>query len=212
MLKNWLIFEKKRTDEGMLPTRLEQAFGEFTPSERYPAFRLQAGRHIFDFRGRIDRVDVSQDGTRARVIDYKTGTLPESMARSTRTPLMSGERIQIAVYKGALSVLNEFSRAKIVEGEYLHLQPKDARIVPSSFTSDELEQASETLPEILEILGDGMESGVFFARTRGMIRPSGHCDFCDYLPICGKDRVQREERKANDPVVRKFFGILESSS
>ncbi|MBP1623548.1 MAG: hypothetical protein H6Q07_1568, partial [Acidobacteria bacterium] len=35
------------------------------------------------------------------------------------------------------------------------------------------------------------------------------CEYCDYLPICGKDRVQREERKANDPAVGGFLKILE---
>ena len=96
-----------------------------------------------------------------------------------------------------------------VEGEYLHLQPKDGRIVPCRFTDEELREASRTLPDILEIVGDGIESGVFFARTSGTVRPSGHCDYCEYLPVCGKDRVQREERKANDPAVRRFSRILE---
>jgi hypothetical protein len=41
------------------------------------------------------------------------------------------------------------------------------------------------------------------------VRPGGHCDYCEYLAICGKDRVQREERKANDPRVRNFMRITE---
>ncbi len=212
MLKNWLVFEKKRALEGMLPASLERVFGEFTPKEQFPVFRLHAGKYTVDFRGRIDRIDLSIDGKRARVIDYKTGTLPESMNRSRRTPLMSGERIQLVVYRGALSVLGEFNNVEIIEGEYLYLQPRDARIAPNSYTNEELEQASKALPGTLEALCNGLESGVFFARTRGMVRPSGHCDFCEYLPICGKDRVQREERKADDPVVRNLLGILELPS
>ena len=47
------------------------------------------------------------------------------------------------------------------------------------------------------------------ARTGGMLRPAGHCDYCEYLTICGKDRVQREERKAGDPRVRHFMRITE---
>ncbi len=210
MLRNWLVFEVERADEQMEICRLEQAFGAFGPKSEHPGYRLQTGGHTFDFRGRIDRIDLSQDGKRARVIDYKTGTLPESMARKARTPLMSGERIQIVIYRGALSVIAGFEKVEAIEGEYLYLQPKDGRILPCSFTSAELQQASAALPAILEILGDGIEKGVFFARTRGVIRPYGHCEFCDYLPVCGKDRVQREERKANDPAVRKFLQILET--
>jgi ATP-dependent helicase/nuclease subunit B len=209
MLKNWLAFELDRGDEGMDIRLLEQAFGEFGLRAEHPALRLRAGSHTFDFRGRIDRIDVSRDGKRARVIDYKTGTLPESMARKTRTPLMSGERIQIVIYRGALSVIGGFKGLEEVEGEYLYLQPRDGHVVPCSFTDEELQEASAALPDILEILGNGIEEGVFFARTRGMIRPYGHCDFCDYLPICGKDRMQREERKRGDPAVQRFLRIVE---
>jgi ATP-dependent helicase/nuclease subunit B len=209
MLRNWLAFEKERVRDGMSPVQMERAFGEFSPGERHPAFRLQAGKHVFSFRGKIDRIDVSRDGKRARVVDYKTGVLPETMAGSKRTPLMSGEKIQIAVYKGALLSLGGFDAVETIEGEYLHLQPKDGRIVPCSFSEEELQKASSALPGVLEALGDGIESGAFFARTSGMVRPSGHCNFCDFLPVCGKDRVQREERKANDPAVRRFLRILE---
>lgn len=212
MLKGWLEFEKGRADDEMRVVRLEQVFGEFAPEEKFPALRVRAGRHTFDFRGRIDRVDFSRDRKRARVVDYKTGTLPDSMAnKKTRTPLMSGERIQLVIYAGALSVLHEFEGVETIEGEYLHLQPRNGLTVPCSFTHEELENAARALPDILEIAGDGIESGTFFARTSGRIRPSGHCDFCDYLPVCGKDRVRREERKANDPAVQKFLRIVESA-
>jgi len=212
MLKNWLAFEAERAGDDMRIIRLEQPFGKFASEEELPPLRVNAGRQTFDFRGRIDRIDISSDRKRARVIDYKTGALPESMANTkTRTPLMSGERIQIAIYRGALSVLNDFENLESIEGEYLHLQPKDGRIVACFFTNEELQKASQLLPDVLEMVGDGLEHGVFFARTRGVIRPNGHCDFCDYLPVCGKDRVRREERKAGDPAVRKFFQIMEQA-
>jgi RecB family exonuclease len=210
MLNGWVKFEKARAESGMRVARLEQVFGEFGPEEKLPAFRLKAGRHTFDFRGRIDRIDFSVDRKRARVVDYKTGALPESMAnKNSRTPLMSGERIQIVVYAGALSVLEGFDGVETLEGEYLHLHPRNGLTVSCSFTHEELQKASRELADILGIVGDGIESGTFFARTSGKIRPSGHCDYCDFLPICGKDRVQREERKAKDPVVRKFLETTE---
>jgi ATP-dependent helicase/DNAse subunit B len=209
MFNEWLKFEKERAAQGLLPARLEQPFGEFVSENKQPEFRLKAGKHVFDFRGRIDRIDISRDGKRARVIDYKTGALPQSMAAKSRSPLMSGERIQTVVYRGAVSVLDEFKSVETVEGEYLHLQPRDGRIVPCPFTDEELQKALQDLPGILEIVGDGIESGAFFIRTSGRVRPSGHCDFCEYLQICGKDRIQREERKAGDPAVLKFLQIVE---
>jgi ATP-dependent helicase/nuclease subunit B len=206
LIQEWLKFEKARANEGMRIARLEQSFGTFASGDPCPPFRVKAGNHTFDFRGRIDRIDVSIDGKRARVIDYKTGALPESMANpKIRTPLMSGERIQLAIYRGALTVLSEFGGLESIEGEYLHLQPKDGRIVACVFSDEELQKASRNLPGILEIVGDGLEKGIFFARTQGAVRPYGHCEYCDYLSICGKDRMHREERKAIDPAVRRFL-------
>ncbi len=210
MLKNWLVFEQNRSSDGLLARKLEQPFGEFSSEKKYRAFRIVAGKHTFRFRGRIDRIDMSADGKQARVIDYKTGRLPAAMAGKNRTPLMAGERIQIAVYGGALSVLDEFKEIETVQGEYLHLQPKDGQVKPCSLTDKEIKEALRQLPAVLEILGDGMESGVFFPRTSGKIYPGGHCEYCDYLPVCGKDRLQREARKGNDPDVKNFLRIAEN--
>ena len=200
MLSRWLDFERSRADCGMRVARLEKTFGEFGPEEKFPAFRLNAGRHGFDFRGRIDRVDLSGDGKRARVVDYKTGALPESMAnKNTRTLLMSGERIQIVVYTGALSVLDEFKGVETIEGEYLHLQPKNGLTVSCSFTHDELQSGARALTDVLKIVGDGIDNGIFFARTSGKIRPQGHCEYCDFLPVCGKD--ESREKSASQRIL-----------
>lgn len=210
MLTSWLEFEAGRADGDMRVARLELPFGQFSPEEKHPAFRMKAGMHTFEFRGRIDRVDCSRDGRRGRVTDYKTGLLPESMAKAaSRTPLMSGERIQLAVYAGALLELEGFNGLEQIEAEYLHLQPKDGLVVACSFSHEELQGALQALPAVLEAVGDGIEGGAFFARTSGKVRPSGHCDYCDYLPVCGKDRIRREERKASDPAARNLLLVLE---
>jgi ATP-dependent helicase/nuclease subunit B len=209
MLRNWLDFEIDRIAGGLLPAQLERAFGKFAHTDASLSLRMEAGRHIFTFRGRIDRVDLSPDSLRARVIDYKTGVLPKSMSRQKRPLLMGGEKIQIAIYRMALAVLDDFRQVESVEGEYLHLQPNDGQVVPCSFTDETLEAACERLPAILEIVGDGLENGVFFARSSGTVRSEGHCKYCDFLPVCGKDRIQREERKSGDPEVLRFLKILD---
>ena len=209
MMENWLEFERGRAAQGFLPLQFECSFGRFRPGDEGKGVRLQAGSHAFDFRGRLDRIDLSRDKYRARVIDYKTGMLPKTMDRETKPLLMGGEKIQIALYRGALSLLDGFLDVESVEGEYLHLQPRDGRIKPCSFSDEELEEAYEKLPAVLEVIGNGLTSGVFFARTGGSVFPGGHCEYCDFLPVCGKDRLQREEYKANDPAVTRFREILE---
>jgi hypothetical protein len=207
LLREWLAFEKGRAGQGLRPASFERTFGRMRPDLDLPAYRARAGKHTFTFRGRIDRVDVSEDRTRARVIDYKVGRLPPAMARSTRSLLMSGEKMQLAVYRGALSVLPDLSSVKSVEGEYLHLQPRDCDVVARAFNDDQLRAAVGRLLQILEVIGDLIDGGVFFARSSGSVYPTGHCDHCDYLMICGKDRVQREERKSGDPGVQRFASL-----
>ena len=115
--------------------------------------------------------------------------------------------MQLAVYRGALSLLPGLGDIESVEGEFLHLQPSDFRPTPRVFQAGQLEEAMDRLPKILEIVGEGLEGGIFFARTSGSMWPQGHCTYCDYLPVCGKDRVQREERKAGDERVARFQTI-----
>jgi CRISPR/Cas system-associated exonuclease Cas4 (RecB family) len=209
LLRNWVEFEKARLGSGLLPAYLELPFGKFSPKESYAELRLKAGEHEFIFRGRIDRIDLARDGKQARVIDYKTGNLPKPMEKELRPLLMAGERMQVAIYRCALSLLDGLKQVGGIEGEYLHLQPKDGAVVECAFDEEQLKEACSRLPQVLEILGDGIERGVFFARTNGTVRPDGHCKYCDYLTICGKDRGQREERKAVDPAVLRFQQLVQ---
>jgi ATP-dependent helicase/nuclease subunit B len=206
-LRNWLVFEKNRAADNLLPVWLERPFGVFSPQETSPPLSIQAGRHRFDFRGRIDRIDLSPDGKHARVIDYKTGKIPVAMKRKGRTPLMSGERIQIAIYREALASMADLGKLEHVAGEYLHIAPDEGDTVPIVFANEELLEAGPRLRAILEVLASGIEDGAFFARTRGLVRPEGHCKYCDFLPICGKDREQRAERKIVDPAVSRFLEV-----
>ena len=208
-LQNWLLFEKSRAAEGLLPAWFERPFGVFSGIEPTKPLTIQAGKHRFDFRGRIDRIDLSPDGKYARVIDYKTGKIPETMKRRARTALMSGEKMQIAIYRKALATMTDLDKLERIVGEYLHLESDEGNTLPIAFAHDELCEAEKRLPAILEIFALGIEEGIFFARTRGMVRPEGHCRFCDFLPICGKDREQRAERKINDPAVSRFLKAQE---
>jgi ATP-dependent helicase/nuclease subunit B len=209
VLDTWLTYERNRHLEGLIPLRFEQPFGEMSSGQSVPPLRIRAAEFVFDFRGRIDRIDLSADGKRGRVIDYKTGPLPASMKTRKRTPLMSGERIQLVIYREALVVLGDLGKLESVEGEYLHLQTREGRTESCFFSHEELLAAAKNLPAMLEVYGEGIEQGVFFARTRGSVRPAGHCGSCDYLTICGKDREQREARKAGDPAVLRFLSIRE---
>jgi ATP-dependent helicase/DNAse subunit B len=207
LMEEWLRFELDRSDGGLIPSAVELPFGPFERGKDSPGLAIVAGRHRFMLRGIIDRIDTSADGSLARVVDYKVGKLPDSMKRGTA--LLAGERIQLPVYRAAVPAIAGFEKLGSIEGEFLHLQPGDGKIVARRFTAAELEEGCERLPAVLEIVGDGIEAGVFFARTSGLLHGGWQCNYCDYIRICGKDRQQREERKAADPLVLRFNRIQE---
>ena len=207
LLEKWLQYEQSRSGDGFVPVAAELPFGPFNRGDATPGLVIEAGMHRFELRGFIDRVDVSTGAMHARVVDYKTGKLPDAMKKGTA--LLAGERIQLPVYRAALSSITGFERLESAEGEFLHLQPSDGRIVQRAFGPSELEEACRRLPALLEIVGDGIEGGVFFARTSGLLHGSRQCNRCDYLRICGKDRQHREEKKAADPHVLRFGRIRE---
>jgi RecB family exonuclease len=209
MLDHWLAFEIDRVGDRLLPAFMERAFGSFAGATGSPPYVVQLPAQPLEFRGRIDRIDVSPDGTRARVVDYKTGSLPKTMEKKNRPLLMGGEKIQLAVYSGALFAMPDLNRVESLEAEYLHLQPTDGKIKPCPYSDADLRAALARLPEMLRIIWEGMQTGIFFARSKGLVRGGDHCSFCDFLPICGKDRAAREARKSGDRDVCRFSLLVE---
>ena len=122
---------------------------------------------------------------------------------------MGGERLQLAVYGSALSLVPDLGRLQKVEGEFLHLQLTDGTVAARRFEPEEMERASARLPGILEVVGDGIEGGGLFARTRGALYGDRQCRHCDYVRICGKDREHRDQRKSADPAVLRFKQMAE---
>ncbi len=212
LLRHWLLFEREGAAEGLVPSFFELPFGDLACDPSVPAFIVSGGGFEFQFRGRIDRVDLSRDGSRARVIDYKVGRMPDNLAAKKRSPLMRGEKLQLAVYRGALLGLPAGSHLRHVEGEYLYLQPRDGKVVSCRFGDEEMAAAAARLPRLLEILAALLDQGVFFHRTSGTVYGEANCRFCPFTAICGKDRRWREERKSSDPSVQRFLTLASVDS
>jgi ATP-dependent helicase/DNAse subunit B len=95
----------------MMPTHFELRFGYARPGETSPEdessvdkpFPLDIGGETVLVTGRIDRIDVGQVGGKKvfNVIDYKSGQRPTH----TREKVLSGERLQPAIYVMAAQTL-----------------------------------------------------------------------------------------------------------
>jgi RecB family exonuclease len=77
-----------RAETGAVPARFEEAI----PETDVAGVRL---------RGRVDRIDITPDGLRAWVIDYKTGSLRDAK-ESKADPLLAGKKLQLPVYLAAV--------------------------------------------------------------------------------------------------------------
>ncbi len=224
----WLGRESRESG-GFVPSNFEVRFGgeprrgddgELSSDERIP---FDAGDEIrLEFTGRIDRVDVTSDGTHARVIDYKTGN-----PKHVNAPFDHGRHLQLPVYLLAAGELLARARgetasngtkdggtagsgttdggtrnpgtagrhATVDSAEYHFLTPKRP-VAPVSFGAAELASRLDEMKAALRLIVHGISSGMFFPWPD---EKSATCGNCDYAPACGKAALALASMKQGDP-------------
>ncbi len=169
LLEIFLLKERERLHKrGDLPAYFEKGFGY----EEVPFYRLSVSPE-FDLllRGRIDRVDLTEDGEEATVIDYKSGSLPAPKGMN------DGINLQIACY---LDVCEQVLKLKPKEGFYLSL--KENRL--NGVKAKEVESRLEQMRLHLKQHASKMSEGSILAEADTAI-----CATCSYKEIC---RTQEE--------------------
>ena len=179
---------------GWRPALFEVAFGvEGREGAAAPfAYRLPDGTTL-RLRGQIDRVDVSPDGRRARVLDYKTGRL-----RSLRTAdrLAKGRALQLPVYRlAAETLLAATGDAAVDEAQYYHVIGPDAG-TRVRFTRTGWEARRADFDRVLATIVGGIRAGRFFQRPGACARGP-----CVFDLACGAERGRWAEAKRADPAV-----------
>ena len=186
--------EQYRADEGMQPRHSEYAFGFDGPPV---ALALPDGGAI-QFRGFIDRVDVAQDGRRAVVMDYKTGS-SRPYGKMDDAPLMAGKRLQLPVY--ALAVRETLLPDAVLRAEYWFISANGGYIrVPVTLDAIEA-QFRSTVQAIVE----GVRGGIFPANPGppGFGGPE-NCRYCDFQRICPTNKLALWARKVDSPQVAAY--------
>ena len=186
--------EQYRADEGMQPRHSEYAFGFDGPPV---ALALPDGGEI-RFRGFIDRVDVAQDGRRAVVMDYKTGS-SRPYGKMEDDPLMAGKRLQLPVY--ALAVRETLLPDAALRAEYWFISANGGYIrVPVTLDAIEA-QFRNTVQAIVE----GVRGGIFPANPGppGFGGPE-NCRYCDFQRICPSNKLALWARKVDSPQVAAY--------
>jgi ATP-dependent helicase/DNAse subunit B len=149
----------------------------------------------FHLQGRMDRVDVSKDGSRLRVVDYKSG----SSTGVAKNSVKAGTKLQLPFYLWALQ--NLFPEKEANQALYDYITRKGGyRQV--SFTPDSPDQIRSILSQVLSTVDGSVENGCFPAVGQ-------ECDHCDYQRLCGTGMKARGERKKDDKKVKEYFELEE---
>ena len=182
---------------GWRPALFEVAFGVERPgapdgTTAPLVYQLPDGSTLV-LRGQIDRIDVSSDGQRARVLDYKTGKL-----RSPRTPdrLAKGRALQLPVYRlAAEALLSAAGPVAVEEAQYYHVIGPDAG-TRVRFTRAGWEARRADFDRVLATIVGGIRAGRFFQRPGACARGP-----CAFDLACGAERGRWAEAKRADPAV-----------
>lgn len=201
---------------------LDKDLQELTESGFRPAiFELPVAGELIElgpsmkgipFHGRVDRVDLRQEGGKSqyRVVDYKTGR--PSLEGKTETAVLRGRYLQLPIY---------LSLAKLEVERRLKAKPAPDCAAFYNFADMETGRESPALTANFWI-GSGTEfaenlngliklidNGVFY------IRPSegiGYCDWCEYSEACRKEHKPTAIRSESSPVRQLNDGRLSRSA
>jgi ATP-dependent helicase/DNAse subunit B len=156
-------------------------------------------QHALRLRGKIDRIDLSKDGRRARIFDYKTGKV---RAKYKEDSFAGGQALQLPLYILAAEQL--LAGVTVAEASYLFLTLRGGyRRV--GFAREALTQREGELTGILNTAARMIRDGVFaqYATQDG-------CRNCDFRPICGNGILKLYERKSGAAQMADFREMRES--
>jgi hypothetical protein len=202
--------ESWRLGRGLQPRYFEQPFGIESSARSWPALALRVGDLEVAFHGVIDRIDLSADGTRAFLYDYKTGG-SSAYRGMNEDPLMAGRHVQLALYRRALLESIPELEEQAVDGAFWFVSSRgEFKMLPSEPSEHDIDRRLE---EVLAVTAHGIRNG-FFPQVPGAetARPgrSGwdNCMYCDYDRVCPAGRDAVWERKQDSPGHQHHRGLV----
>jgi ATP-dependent helicase/nuclease subunit B len=181
-----------------VPAAFEVGFGD----EATPVVHVLASGRRLAFRGRLDRLDLSPEGARARVIDYKSGRHPGGAGGR----LARGTALQLPIYRLAAEAVCRARgvEARVEEAQYYFLTRRGGRR-RLRFRADDWTARRDDFERALATVLDGIAAGRFFQNPA-----PDTCRACDYRMACGpeRERIAWVARKRGDPV-RAAYAELE---
>jgi RecB family exonuclease len=195
----------------MRQVEAEYSFGgASTGTENGPPVEVRtvSGKTV-KFRGQVDRVDISEDGSRVIVYDYKSRG-NSSYSKLNSDPVNKGMKLQLPLYSKA--VVQKYPEAEI-QASYWFVRESSSELKPSPSDYDS-ERAEDALTAAVETIVEGIESGVFPARPGASVSREGsnesheNCLFCEYSRVCPKSKARLWNSKKNsDPMLSNYLNL-----
>jgi len=175
------------------PFGFEIGFGSGRKDETTEVEFTLADGAALRLQGRMDRVDISKDGQKLRVVDYKSG----SSSGVSKNSVKAGTKLQLPFYLWALAKL--YPEKEAGQALYDYITRKGGyKQVP--FTPESPDQIQNILSQVLSTVSEGAQKGLFPAVGR-------ECEHCDYRRLCGTGMENRGERKKDDPKVAIYYQL-----
>lgn len=212
ILRQWLRREPDTAKQpDMRQVEAEYSFGgTSTDTENGPPVEVRtvSGKTV-KFRGQVDRVDISEDGSRVIVYDYKSGG-NSSYSKLNSDPVKKGMKLQLPLYSKA--VAQKYPEAEI-QASYWFVRESSSELKPSPSDYDS-ERAEDALTAAVETIVEGIESGVFPADPGISVNRDGssesheNCLFCEYSRVCPKSKARLWNSKKNsDPILSNYLNL-----
>ena len=119
---------------------------------------------------------------------------------------MGGQSLQLPIYIYTAEKLLAEHLARKVDldaARYFYVTRKGG-FSTKHFDKKNWKQKLEILKDIIRVISDGVERGLFFQREDEL-----RCRFCDYSLICGTAIDLRLQRKKRDPVIKDYLRMIE---
>jgi ATP-dependent helicase/DNAse subunit B len=202
-LKAFLKSEVEESED-WIPTHFEINFGRETPFSpksvsTAPISLPLEGKSSVAFRGRIDRVDFSPDGSRIRVIDYKTGKV-----EGPEDGFAGGTMLQLPLYLMASGQIWKQVDLEKSLAEYVSVSRK-GKFKRLFFRGENWPDKEKKLRKITQTISRGILEGTFFP----LQQDERSCGYCDFKNICEHGTQVLFQRKKSDPRAREFLEMRE---
>ncbi len=183
------VLKEVLEDPDWTPFAFEVAFGG---KDSEVVFPLANGQKL-KLQGRMDRVDVSADGSELRVVDYKTG----SSAGTKNDSVKDGTKLQLPFYLWALRHLYPEKVSHQALYDFITRKGDHKKV---RFDTDKAGRVEPVLEQVLSTVAEGVQKGLFPSVGEA-------CDHCDYRRLCGSGMKDRGENKKEDPQAQSYYAL-----